>query len=266
MSDAIQSLLAYRQLIYNLAVRDLRLKYKRSYVGVAWSLLNPLFMTLIYTIAMSFLLRGAKVPGRPYFALILSGNLAWSLFTTSATGSAVSFVHSGNLISRVHFPVESMPIAGVMANFVNYLITLVIYFVAVLVARVPLGPSLVLLPVVVLAQLAFCIGLSLLVATLTVYLRDLEHLVGIAMTALFYLSPVLYTLRPHYLPHAALQVLPILKLNPFAWYLETYHSIMYFGDWPSPTMFVAVLVSAVIMPVVGYTVFLRLRARLPEEV
>lgn len=266
MSDAIQRLLAYRELVYNLAVRDLRLKYKRSYVGVAWSLLSPLFMTVIYTIAMSFLLRGAKIPDRPYFALILSGNLAWSLFTSSAVNSTVSFVHSPNLISRVHFPVESMPIAGVMANFINYLITLVIYFIAVLVVRLPLGPSLILLPVVVVAQLSFCIGMSLLVATLTVYLRDLEHLIGILMTALFYLSPVLYTLNPKYLPHEAAAVLPILKLNPFAWYLETYHSIMYFGIWPSPAMFTALLFSAVIMPVLGYGVFLRLRARLPEEV
>src|SRR5581483_6785019 len=106
-------------------------------------------------------------------------------------------------------------------------------------------------------------GLSLLVATVTVYLRDLEHLVGIGLTALFYLSPVLYPLDARLVGRTLGQV---LKVNPLAWYLDSYHQVLFFGRWPDPTLFGLSLVAAPVALGLGYVVFARLRWRLPEEV
>jgi lipopolysaccharide transport system permease protein len=112
----------------------------------------------------------------------------------------------------------------------------------------------------------FTLGLALLVATLTVYLRDLEHLVVLALTALFYVTPVLYPLDPAALPAGAEKYLNLLRLNPLSWYLESYHSVLFYGSWPNPTRFTLMMVSAAVSLAAGYAVFRRLRARLPEEV
>jgi ABC-2 type transport system permease protein len=262
---SLRSLLSYRELIYNLAVRDLRLKYKRSTIGIAWSLLNPVLMMVIYTVVFSHLLRVVDTHGRPYWAFVLGGLLAWMFFANSVGGAPVTFVHSANLVSRVFFPIESLPIATVVANFVNFLLSLAILLVVLVAARLPLGESLVLLPVILVAQLAFTIGVSLLVASLTVYFRDLEHLVGIGLTALFYLTPIIYPLDPKSVRGAA-AIIPYLRLNPLSWFLDSYHSVLYDGTWPSVSQFSLMLLVAVLALILGYGIFLRLRARLPEEV
>jgi lipopolysaccharide transport system permease protein len=260
----LRELWTYRELIVNLTQRDLRLKYKRSSLGVAWSLLNPLLMMAIYTAVFSVFLRAVKSPH--YWALVLGGLLAWLFFANAIGGATTSFAHGGNLISKVYFPIEALPIAGVLANFVNFVISMAVLLIVLLVARLPLGPSLVLLPVILLAQLTFTLGLGLVIASLTVYFRDLEHLIGLGLTALFYLSPVLYPLDPAALPHGADRFLPYLSLNPLSWFLESYHAILYYGRWPDPTRFTLMLASAMVAVGGGYLLFLRMRARLPEEV
>jgi ABC-2 type transport system permease protein len=121
---------------------------------------------------------------------------------------------------------------------------------------------------VLLAQLAFTIGLALLIATLTVYFRDLEHLIGIGMTGLFYLTPVLYPLDASAVGRVggAGRLIPFLQLNPLSWFLESYHALLYRGTMPHPRDFSLMLVASVVVLLLGYAVFLRLRARLPEEV
>lgn len=264
MLARLRELFRYRDLVVNLAVRDLKLKYKRSSIGVAWSLLNPLFMMAIYTAVFSVFLKAVRVPN--YWALVLTGLLAWLFFANALGSGSTAFVHSANLISKVHFPIEALPLAGVLAQFVNFLISLAILVVVLLVAHVPIGASVVLLPVVVLAQLAFAIGLSMLVATLTVYFRDLEHLVAIGLTALFYVSPVLYPLDAAALPSGAGRYISILRANPVSWFLSSYHDVLFYGRWPDPTYFTLMLVAAAVALGAGYAVFNRLSPRLAEEV
>jgi ABC-type polysaccharide/polyol phosphate export permease len=260
----LRELWAYRELVSNLTVRDLRLKYKRSSLGLAWSLLNPLSMMAIYTAVFSVFLRAVNSPH--YWALVLCGLLAWLFFANALGSATLAFAQSANLISKVYFPIEALPLASVLANFVNFAISLVVFLAVIVVARLPVGPSLVLLPVILAAQLLFTLGLSLFVATVTVYFRDLEHLVGLGLTALFYVSPVLYPLHAAALPPGAARFIPWLSLNPMSWFLESYHSVLYYGDWPDPTRFTLALVAAPAALLAGYTVFARLRRRLPEEV
>lgn len=264
MQGRLGELLGYRELVVNLTIRDLKLKYKRSSLGVMWSLLNPLLMMVIYTAVFSVFLRAIKVPN--YWALVLAGLLAWVFFANAVGSATTSFVHSSNLISKVYFPIEALPIASVLAQFVNFLISLVILVAVLLVAGVHPGPSIVLLPVIVAAELAFTIGLALLAATLTVYFRDLEHLIAIGLTAIFYLSPVLYPLDAAALPHGAARYLPLLRLNPLSWFFSSYHDVLFYARWPDARFFGLMLVASVVAPLLGYLVFARLRWRLPEEV
>ena len=265
-SERLGELYTYRELLWNLTLRDLRLKYKGSALGIVWSLLNPLLMMAIYTVVFGFFLRvGRSTPGHPYWALIIGGVLAWTFFANSLSQAVVAYVRNPSLISKVYFPIETLPISMVLANLVNFVIPLAILIVALLVAHVPLGPSLILLPVLVLAQVALTVGLALAVSALTVFFRDVEHLLGLGLQLGFYLTPVLYPLDPKVLGGAG-RFIVLLKLNPLSWYLESYHSILYYGTWPDPLFFALVLISAAIALVGGYAVFLRLRNRLPEEV
>ena len=133
-------------------------------------------------------------------------------------------------------------------------------------AGVHLGPSLILLPVVLLANLALMAGLALAIAAITVHFRDLEHLALIGVQALFYLTPVLYPLDPAALPAGAARFIPFVRLNPMSWYLETYHTILFYGRWPDPLTMGLVLGSALLALTGGYAFFVRLRSHLPEAV
>ncbi len=267
LSQRLDELAAYRGLVLNLTIRDLRLKYKRSALGVAWSLLNPIVMMVIYTLVFSLFLRLVKAPpDRPYWALVVGGVLVWTFFANAIASSTTAFVHNSSLITKVYFPIESLPISGVLAHFVNFGVSLVVLVIVLLAVRLPLGPSLLLLPVVIAAQLGFCIGVGLLLASITVYFRDLEHLIGLGLTAWFYVTPVIYPLDPALLPPGAAKYIPFVMANPLTWYLEVYHSLLYYGRWPSPALLGATIGAAIVVMAAGYVFFGRMRDRLPEEV
>ncbi len=254
----LRELVAYRELIANLTARELRLKYRRSALGAAWSLLNPLIYMAIYFAVFGVFTHFVSLPD--YWAFILSGLVPWLFFANAVGSSATAFTHNANLVTKVHFPIESLAISTVLANFVNFLVSLTVLVVVLLAAGRPLGPSLALLPIVVVAELALCIGLSLLVASLTVYLRDVEHLLGLGLQAIFYLTPILYPLS------MVGKYATYLKVNPLTWYLEAYHSVLYFGGQPDAKMFTAMLALSLVALAGGYAVFARMRDRLPEEV
>ena|ERR1700674_1529700 len=259
----LQELVNYRELVVNLTVRDIRLKYKGSVLGVAWSLLNPLLMMTIYTAVFSVFLRAVTVPH--YWALVLGGLLPWVFLSNSLNAATISFIRSPNLITKIYFPIESLPIAAVFANFVNFLISLAVLLVILGFVGL-LGPSLILLPVILLAQLGITLGLATAIAALTVYFRDLEHLVVIGITALFYLTPVLYPLDPKALPAGAGKYIGYLQLNPLSWLFDSYHSVLFYKTWPDPTTFTLMLAFALVSLAAGYFLFTRLRPRIPEEV
>lgn len=254
----LRELVTYRELVTNLAARDLKLKYKRSALGAAWSLLNPLIMMAIYTAVFQRFLR-FNIPN--YWAYVLIGLLVWTFFANALGSATTSLVYNSTLITKVYFPLEALTLSAVLSNLVNFLISLCLLVVLLLIVGLPVGPSIVLLPVLVAALFTFTLGIGLIVGTLTVYFRDIEHLIGLALTALFYLTPVLYSLhqiQSHYVG--------LLRLNPATWYVECFHAVLYDHAWPDPAMFALAMVSAVLAVVAGYSLFLRLRPRLPEEV
>lgn len=257
-------LLAYRRLIYNLTLRDIRLKYKGSFLGVAWSFLNPLLQMAIYTVIFSLFLRVVLVPHAWVF--LIGGILFWTFFSTSLVGASSSLVRNPNLISKVYFPIEALPISMVLANFVNFLIPLAVLTIVLPFSGAPVGLSMILTPVIVAAMLALTLGLSLLAATLTVFLRDIEHFLLLGTQIFFYATPILYPLNLQYLPQGADRFLTILRLNPLAWYLDSYHNVLYFGVWPNPKEFIAMLVFSTLSLVVGYWAFSHFRPSIPENV
>lgn len=262
--ERLRELYAYRELVANLTARDLRLKYKGSVLGVGWSLLNPILQMAVYTAIFGLFLRIFTLPN--YWAFVIGGIIAWTFFNSSLTAASVAFVRNPGLISKVYFPIESLPISMILANFINFVIPLALLIGVELAAGIHLGPSLVLLPVIAVAELALCIGLGLLVSTVTVYLRDVEHFLMLGLQVLFYATPVLYPLTRSALPRGAGRYIAILHLNPLAWYLDSYHAVLFFGTWPSPADFGPMLVFSLVALVGGFGVFVWLRPWVPEAV
>lgn len=256
--DRLRELFVYRNLIVNLAARDLRLKYRRSLLGAAWSLLNPLIMMAIYFLIFGVFTRFVNL--HQYWAFLLTGLLPWLFFANSLSSATTVLTTNQSLVAKVYFPIESLAISTVLANFVNFLISLCVLLVVLAALGRQFGVSLVLLPVVVFAELAMATGMAMVFSAVTVYLRDLEHLIGLGLTALFYLTPILYPLT------LAGKYSTVLRLNPITWYVEGYHQTLYWGKWPDVGLMSAMLVMSALSLIGGYLVFVRFRARIPEEV
>jgi len=184
-----------RELVVNLAVRTLKVRYKNSTLGFLWTLINPLLMMLIYFVFISIL---AKVPTP--IPVLLTGVIFWQ-FIVMCTGDAAGAVagHS-NLVKKVYFPRVLMPFSMCLANFINYLLSLAVLLVLVIAISLGIGfpvdlSWLWLLPVVLVLQFALVLGIALVVSALNVYFRDIEHITSVVLMALFFMSPILYSVK-----------------------------------------------------------------------
>lgn len=255
----LRRILQYRDLLVLLVQKDLKVKYRGAALGVFWSLLNPLLMMVVYTVVFSVLVR-FSVPRYPIF--ILSALLPWNAFTSAVGTSVQSLLHNGNLIRRVHFPVEFLPLTTVLSSLVNLLLGFGLLTVFALVMGQPLGVPLLALPLVVLLQLLITAGIALAVSALTVYFRDLEHLVGVGLTVLFFITPILYPASLF----SGKRMGVVLALNPFSWLAASYQAIWHENSWPSGAHLGGLFAAAVISLVAGILIFRRLQPRFAEEV
>ncbi len=253
------SVLRYRELLRNLVLRDLRLKYRGSVFGFLWSLMNPLLMIVVYTIAFRFLL-GIRSPGFVFHLML--GILAWTFFANSATMSTGSIVDGGGLVKSVAFPRVILPTATVLFNLAQYLLTLCV-FMPVMLYLYNVEPALpmLLFPVFLSLQVAFTIGTALTLSTATTFFRDVRHLLEVALSVLFWTTPIVYEIRQ--LPEAFR--LPIL-LSPMSPFIAAYHDMFYYREWPGLIVWTVAVAYAVIMLIVGLSVFSRYEARFAEHV
>jgi ABC-type polysaccharide/polyol phosphate export permease len=264
-----------RELTLNLTLRELRGKYKRSVLGWTWSLLNPLSTVLIYSLVFSFFLKIQPPTGDPSglhnFALfLLCGLLAWNFLSSAMNESMGSLVGNGNLIKKVYFPREVLVVATVGALLVSFLIELGV-LVVILVAFgnmvIPWIPVLLLL---VAIQTVFVLGIALVLSVLNVYFRDMKHLVGILLQAMFYTAPIIYPIR--LVPDQAvvfgwqIPLRYLYELNPLVRLLGAYRDVLYNVRFPQLTDLAYITVWAAVSLGVGLWVFTRLEGRLAEEV
>ena len=269
----LRELWAYRDLIANLVARDLKVRYKNSLLGVLWSLLNPLLMMLVFTFVFQILAGSSDLPAYPAF--ILSGVLAWNLFSASVTGATNSIVGNAHLIKKVYFPREALPISVVLSNLVNYLLALPVYFVLAL--ALGLNPTgwILFLPAVILVQLTFTLGISFILTTANVFYRNTQIVMEVVLLAWVFLTPVFYPilqvapqgLRIGGLVLSSFDAQRWLRiLNPMASIIASYRDVLYWGVQPGLDFFVRTAVTAFIFLVVGYAIFLRFSPVFGEEI
>jgi lipopolysaccharide transport system permease protein len=253
------SVLHYRQLIRSLVAKDLKLKYRGSVLGFLWSLVNPLLMLGVYTFAFTVVLQ-IKVEG--FVFLLLVGILAWNFFVGALVMSTGAIVDNAGLLKSVLFPRAVLPIASVMFNFAQYVLTAgVLLPVMVVVYRVPITPLFLFYPVFLLLQLCFITGLALALSAAAAHLRDTRHLLDIALQVLFWSTPIVYTLT-----QAPARFRPFLLLSPMSPFIVAYQRIFYYGVWPGAMLTAVAFVYAIGALAIGTAIFLRSDRRFSELV
>ena len=265
----LRELWRYRELIRNLVVRDLKVRYKNSLLGVAWSWLNPLLMMVVYTVFFTVFLRNADIPRYPVF--VMTGLLSWNFFSDSIVSVTGCIVGNAHLIKKVYFPREALPISIVLANLVNFLIALPVFFVLAIAWKAPLSWWALLMPLTILIQAAFTLGLAFILATLNVFYRDTQIILNVLMLAWFFLTPVFYSIRsvPQQASLLGIQFdaqLWLRRLNPMASIIASYRDLLYWGAPTGIDFLLRTAVTGLIILVVGYLVFLRYSSRFGEEV
>jgi ABC-type polysaccharide/polyol phosphate export permease len=263
MLHNLAALFRYRGLIQSLVARELKARYRGSALGFFWSFINPLMLLLVYSFVFKYIMP-ANWKGIEHYELFLfCGLLPWTWFSSSLLESSGVLISGGNLIKKVLFPAEILPIVTVLSNMVHFFFGLAILVVFLIWFQAPISPlELLWFPVVVLVQLILTLGFALILSALTVHFRDVRDIIGNLMTFWFFATPIIY-------PYLEMQPwqLKLLNFNPFTHLAITYQEILFFdgavGHWK---WLLALGAASIGFFMFGYFVFDRLRDTFAEEV
>ncbi|MFK7802958.1 MAG: ABC transporter permease [Anaerolineae bacterium] len=247
-----------RDLIKELVARDMKLRYKRSILGMVWSLVNPLAQLLVLYFVFFYVI---QVGIQNFTLFLFSGLLTWNWFQSSLIGATGSIVQNGMMIRRPGFPIALLPVVTVITNFIHFLIALPILFVFVWFSGINVGWSIVAFPLIIIVQFTLTLALAYFLAAIHVTFRDTEYLLGIALLLGFYLSPVFYdaVLVPE-------QFRFIYNLNPMVHIISAYREILIFGRFPFNNNLAILFIGSLIGLAIGYFFFTRSSYRFAEEI
>ena len=246
--DELREAFRYKYLILQLVRRDVLTRYKRSVLGVGWTLLNPLGMMLILTIAFSQVFK-FDVEGYPTY--VLSGLLPWTFFSQTTTAAMTNLIWGGDILNRIYIPRASFAIAAMGTGLVNILISTVPLLLVMLLAGTPITPAILFLPIPILLLACFSLGVGLLISTLAVYFPDIAEMYQIILMGWFYLTPIIYP--ESILPEAIRTI--ILYLNPMYYLVTLYRMPVYYGQLPSFELFTIALIISGVAIFIGWWVF-----------
>ena len=241
----------YRPLIRELVTRDLKVKYRRSFLGYVWSILNPLLMMLLQTLVFSYMFR-FDIENFPLY--LICGNTLFNFFNESTNMGMGSVLGNSSLIKKVYVPKFIFPVSRVVSSFVNLLFSLAAILLVMLITRSAFYPTLLLVWAPLVLLFVFCCGMALLLSALAVYFRDLQYLYGILTMAWMYATPLFYPLSA--LP-GFMQA--VVKLNPLYHYINCLRCLVMYGFVPGPNTWFACVACAVVMVVLGLAAFRKLQ-------
>ena len=247
MKRLVIDIYKYRQLIWVLALKELKVRYKRSVLGFTWALLNPALTMLVLTLVFSTILRF----GIPHYSIfLLSVLLPWTFFSQSLSYAVESIVGNGELIKKISVPKLVFPVAAVVSNVINLLLSFIPLALLVVAMRFPFYSTWLYLPVPMLALIIFTLGMTFFFAAANVYYRDVTHIIQILLSAWFYLTPIIYSLD--FVP-ANRQW--FFKLNPLIYVINGFRLSVYYGELPRAQSIAASFACALIALFLGFAVF-----------
>jgi len=223
--EELRAIFNYRYLVVQFVRRDILTRYKRSVLGVAWTMLNPLGTMLILTIVFSQAFGGSQ---EGYAAYVLSGLIAWNFFAQSSNAATLHLVWGGSLLKKIYIPRTSFAVSATGTGLINILFSLIPLLIVMLITGVPIRWTIILLPIPILFLAMFALGVGLLISAMAIFYADIAEMFQIALTAWMYLSPVIYS--PEILPEA--YRFWITRLNPMFYLIELFRMPIYYGKVP----------------------------------
>ncbi len=247
MIDLVRETYRYRELIWALALKELKIRYKRSVLGFLWALLNPALLMLVLTLVFSTVLR---FPIPHYAIFLLSVLLPWTFFSQSLSYAVESIVGNGDLIKKVRVAKLVFPMAAIVSNLINLGLSMIPLAVLVPLMRHPFYWTWLYLPVPLLALTIFTMGMTFFFAAANVYYRDVAHILQVVLSAWFYVTPIIYSLDFIPVKHQW-----IFKLNPIIYVINGFRLSVYYGILPKAPSIIASFVCAFISLFIGVTIF-----------
>lgn len=247
----------YREFLKTSIKKEFRGKYKKSFLGVLWSFLNPLCQLLIYALVFPFILR---VDVDNYTMFLVVALIPWTFFNMTVIQSAASVVANGGIIKKVYFPREILPISVATSNLLNFFITSGLVLVALLISGIGIKSSILVLPFVILMQYILQLGLAFILSAFTVFVRDVEYIMNIFVMLMFYMCPIVYS--ADMIPA---KFLPLFKLNPMFHIIGYYREILYYQRIPDFSGMLILFAVSIIILIIGYKIFNKLQKKFAEE-
>jgi lipopolysaccharide transport system permease protein len=261
----LKRLVRFRGLIVSLVARELKARYRGSVLGFLWSFINPLLLLLVYSFVFTTVMPNTTVGVQPFVLFMFCGILPWNWFSSSLSEAAGSLIAGGNLIKKVLFPAEVLPLVNVLTNMVHFFLGLpILAAFFVIYGRYPLPMNVLWFPVAVLVQLIFTCALALIVSALAVHFRDIRDILANLLTLWFFATPIIYPwFQPSVQPYHLL-----FDINPFTHLAISYQEALFFNEGPVGhwKWFVALGAFSVVLFLAGYWLFDRLRDSFAEAV
>lgn len=255
--ERIKRVFEYKTMIASLIKRDLRGRYKGSVLGFAWTFINPLLQLGVYTLVFSVIMRNGI---EDYYLFLFVALIPWIFFATSVSAGSTCIIAQKNLVEKIYFPREVLPISFVTAQLVNMLLSMLVVLAVLLFSGKGVSLALLYLPIIVVVEYLLALGLALIMCALTVYLRDLEYLLGIITMAWQFLSPVLYSIND--VPE---RLRPIFQLNPMSPVITAYRDILYYKTAPQLQTLLSAILMGVLFLILGWVLFGHLQKHFVEE-
>lgn len=255
----IKNLYNYRQLLKSNVQKEIRGKYKGSFLGVLWSFVNPLLQVLVYALVFPFIMKNTQ---DNYVVFLIIGILPWTWFVTSITQGTPCILANEGIIKKVYFPREILPISVITSGLINFIISCIVIFLFLLFSGIGFSIYIVFVPFVIMIQYILSLGILLITSAVDVYIRDAEYIINFIINMLFYATPILYS--PQIFANSSISWL--MKLNPLSTIITGYRDALFYQVMPNLSSLFLVFIGSVILLWIGMVIFRKLEKGFAEEV
>ena len=254
----VKELYAYRQMIISLVHRELRGRYKGSVLGFLWTFINPLLQLVVYTMVFSVIMRNGI---EKYYLFLFVALVPWTLISAALVNGSVCITSSPDMVKKIYFPREVLPLASTISNFVNMMLCFIVVFAVLIVTNYGVNLKAVLyMPAIMTVEFILALGITLLTSALNVYMRDIAYILSIVAMAWQFLTPIMYT--SEMVPE---ELLPIFRMNPMTPIIEAYRDVLYYKVCPDLSTLTSAAILGIIIFIIGEIVFSKLQRGFCEE-
>lgn len=254
--NIFKRLFDYRELLKTSVSKEIRGKYKNSFLGVLWSFLNPLLQIAVYALVFPLIMKTDD----NYVIFLVCGLIPWLFFSTAINKAAFTIIENGGIIKKVFFPREILPISVVTSECVNFVISTLIILGFILFTGYGFSKCILYYPLILLVQYVLTLGFAFILSAVTVYVRDLAHFIGVALQLLFYATPICYASG-----RIPADYQWIMKFNPMAYVINGYRAIFYDKTVPDLSGLGVLFIIGIILCIVGYMIFNKLQKGFAEQ-